>query len=184
MNIMPAPATKRRFVLLAAALFLTAPIARAQTSISTSDIKFMQELSQNGMTELKLAELAVKKGTTDETKDFGRMLLKDRAPINDSLKALALQKSVPLSTGLDEKHQALVDKFSDLPGSELDDTFVIEMVKAHEQDIKSLTDELAATQDTDIQGFAAKSLPVIQADLRHVAGMQKAPVSPVSDIKN
>lgn len=174
---------KLALALLAAGL-LAVPCARAQVGIAQHDLKFLQDAAQGGLTEVKLGEIAAKKGTTDAIKEFGQLMVKEHGVINENLKTLATKKGAVLPTELDEKHQALVDKLKDLPGSEFDDTYVIEMVKAHQADAKAFKEELATTQDTDIQGFLTKSIPVVETHLRHVGGMQKAPASPTTDIKN
>jgi putative membrane protein len=175
---------KLGLAMLAAGLLLAVPCAQAQSGLTKADVKFLGEAAQGGMTEVKLGELVAEKGTTDEVKEFGKLMVKDHGIMNENLKTLAAQKGVVLPAELDEKHQALVDKMKGLPGSELDDTYVIEMVKAHQADAKAFKDELATTQDADIQGFLTKSIPVVEAHLRHVGGMQKAAASPTTDIKN
>ena len=176
--------TKLGMALLAAGLLFAVPNAQAQANMTKLDVKFLHDAAQGGLTEVKLGEMASKKGTTDVVKEFGEQMVKDHGAMNDRLKALAASKGVALSADLDEKHQALVDKLSGLPGSEFDDTYVIDMVKAHESDLKAFQDELGQTQDVDIQNFVTKSIPVIEAHLKHVAGMQKAPASPNPDVKN
>jgi putative membrane protein len=136
------------------------------------------------MTEVKAGELAGKKGTVDETKLFGEKMVKEQSAINEGLNALATQKGVTLRTSLDTKNQVEVDNLAGLPGSEFDDTFVLKMITAHQEDVIAYQTEAAATRDPDIQNFIAKSLPVVEAHLRQVGGMQKATASPTMDIKN
>ena len=183
MNNTTKSSVKVRLAMLAAGLLLAVPGARAQMASSMEDTNFMQVAAQGGMTEVKLGELAVKKGTTDAIKEFGRMMVKDHGAINGDLKALAAKKGVILYPSLDEKHQAMVDKMADLPGSEFDDTYIIESVKAHQLDAKAFKAELAATHDADIQGFLVKSIPVVEAHLEHVAGLQKASQTTMLDKK-
>jgi putative membrane protein len=170
--------------LLAAGLLLAVPGVRAQTTPFVEYTNFLQAAAQGGMTEVKLGEFAAKKGTTDEIKDFGREMVKDHGAMNAELKALADKKGVTLPTSLDAKHQELVDKMKNLPGSEFDDTYVLEMVKAHQKDLQGFKDELDGTHDPELQNFLAKSIPVVEMHLKHVAGMQKASASPATDIKN
>ncbi|MDR3460478.1 MAG: DUF4142 domain-containing protein [Verrucomicrobiae bacterium] len=160
-------------VLIAMGLLLTLPVARAQTPVSVADANFLLAAAQGGLTEVALGELAAKKGTSDAVKDFGKLMIKDHGVINADLKTLAAQKGVTLPTRLDEQHQAMVDKLAALPGSEFDDTYVLEMIKAHQGDAKAFKDESAATQDAAIKGFVDKSIPVVEAHLKHVAGMAK-----------
>jgi len=154
-------------------LLLAVPCVRAQTPVTAADAKFLQAAAEGGMTEVKLGELAAKQGTTEALKEFGQLMVKDHGAINDNLKALAAAKGVALPTGLDEKHQALVDKTVALPGTEFDDTYLMDTVKMHEQDVLAFKAESAATQDAAIKGFVDKTIPVVEAHLRMAAGMSK-----------
>ena len=70
---------------------LAVPCAKAATKLSTADENFILAAAQGGMTEVKLGELAAQKGTRDEVKAFGQMMVKDHTAINHDLKALATQ---------------------------------------------------------------------------------------------
>ena len=147
--------------------------ANAATPVATTDQGFILAAAQGGMTEVKLGELAAQKGTRDDVKEFGQMMVKDHMAINDDLKALAAQKGVALPDSLDAKHQAMVDKMAALTGSAFDDAYIADMIKAHQQDAKAFKAESAATKDADIKSFVDKSIPVVEAHLKHVTAMKK-----------
>ena len=152
---------------------LLVPRANAATPVATADQGFILAAAQGGMTEVKLGELAAQKGTRDDVKEFGQMMVKDHMAINDDLKALAAQKGVALPDSLDAKHQAMVDKMAALTGSAFDDAYIADMIKAHQQDAKAFKAESAATKDADIKSFVDKSIPVVEAHLKRVTAMKK-----------
>jgi putative membrane protein len=156
-----------------ATLLLAIPCARAQTPVAASDVNFLRAAAENGMTEVKLGELAAKQGTTEDLKEFGQMMVKDHGAINDHLKTLAAAKGVVLPTELDAKHQALVDKTAALPGSEFDDTYLMDTVKGHQKDITAYKAESADTQDMEIKDFVDKTLPLVETHLRMAGGLSK-----------
>jgi putative membrane protein len=172
MNINSASATLG-MTLLAVGLLIAVPGAGAATTVSTADQGFILAAAQGGMTEVKLGELAAQKGTRDDVKEFGKMMVKDHTTINDDLKALAAQKGVTLPDSLDAKHQGMVDKMAALTSSEFDDAYIAAMIKAHQQDAKAFKAESAATQDADIKSFVDKSIPVVEAHLKRVTAMKK-----------
>ena len=159
--------------LLAVGLLLAVPGANAATTVSTADQGFILAAAQGCMTEVKLGELAAQKGTRDDVKAFGQMMVKDHTAINDDLKALAAQKGVTLLDSLDAKHQEMVDKMAALTGSEFDDAYIAAMIKAHKQDAKAFKAESAATTDADIKSFLDKSIPIVDAHLQHITAMKK-----------
>ena len=159
--------------LVAAGLLLSIPCARAQTPVAIADHDFIVAAAQGGLTEVKLGELAAKKGTRDDVKAFGQMMVKDHSAINDDLKALAAQKGVALPDGLDTKHQALLDKLTALPDTDFDDAYISAMIKGHKKDAKAFTAESADTKDPDLKSFLDKSTPIVEAHLEHVTAMKK-----------
>jgi putative membrane protein len=159
--------------LVVAGLFLTVPRARAQTNVSLADQEFILAAAQGGMTEVKLGQLAAQKGTRDDVKAFGQMMVKDHSAINDDLKALAAQKGITLPEGLDPKHQAMLDKLTALPDADFDNAYIAAMIKGHKKDAKAFKAEAAATTDQDVKNFLDKSLPIVQEHLEHVKAMKK-----------
>ena len=158
-------------VWLAAGLLV--PCAKAQTAVSMADTNFILAAAQGGMTEVKLGEQASTNGMRADVKEFGQMMVKDHTTINDDLKALAAQKGVTLPDSLDAKHQGMVDRMTVLTGSGFDDAYINGMIKAHQKDAKAFKAEAAATQDADIKSFLDKSIPVVEAHLKHVTAMKK-----------
>jgi putative membrane protein len=155
------------------ALGVLASHANAETSVSMADTNFILAAAQGGMTEVKLGELAATNGMRDDVKEFGQMMVKDHTAINDDLKALAAQKGIALPDSLDAKHQGMVDKLAALTGSGFDNAYIKGMIKAHQKDARAFKAESAATQDADIKSFLDKSIPVVDAHLKHVTELQK-----------
>lgn len=164
---------KLGMALVAAGLLLAVPSARAETKLSTADKHFILAAAQGGMTEVKLGELAAQKGTRDDVKAFGQMMVKDHTAINDDLKALAAQKGVTLPESLDAKHQGMVDKMTAMTDSKFDDAYIASMVKDHKMDAKDFKAESAETKDADIKSFLDKSIPVVERHLKHITAMKK-----------
>ena len=152
---------------------LLVPSANAASMVSAADQGFILAAAQGGMTEVQLGRLATTNGVRADVKEFGQMMVKDHTAINDDLKALAARKGVTLPDSLDAKHQAMVDKMAALKSSEFDDAYIAGMIKAHQKDAKAFKGEAAATQDADIKSFLDKSIPVVEAHLKHVMAMKK-----------
>jgi putative membrane protein len=160
-------------VALMAVGLLAVPCAKAATKLSMADENFILAAAQGGMTEVKLGELAAQKGTRDDVKAFGQMMVKDHTAINDDLKALATQKGVTLPGSLDAKHQGMVEKMAALTSSEFDAAYVADMIKDHKMDAKDFKAESAKTKDADIKAFVDKSIPVVGEHLKRITAMKK-----------
>jgi len=158
--------------LVAAGLLIAVPGANAATAASDADRDFILAAAQGGMTEVKLGELAAQNGKRSEVKEFGRLMVKDHAAINDNLKALAVQKGVTLPDSLDAKHQAMVDKMAALTGSEFDNAYIAGMIKDHKADAKEFKATSVETKDADIKSFVDKSIPVVERHLKQITAMK------------
>jgi putative membrane protein len=172
-KLIASSATAKLGIALAVGLLLAVSRANAATTVSTADQDFILAAAQGGMTEVKLGELASTNGKRDDVKEFGQLMVKDHTAINNDLKALAAQKGVTLPDSLDAKHQGTVDKLTVLTGSGFDDAYIADMIKGHKADAKAFRAESAATQDADIKSFLDKSIPVVEAHLKHVMAMPK-----------
>ncbi|HZL43568.1 MAG TPA: DUF4142 domain-containing protein [Verrucomicrobiae bacterium] len=163
----------RLALFLTAGLFLAVPCIKAETSLAQADKDFILAAAQGGMTEVKLGELAAQKGTRDDVKAFGRLMVKDHTAINGDLTALAAQKGVTLPDSLDAKHQRMLDKMSAMTGAEFDSAYVSSMIKDHKMDAKEFKAESAATRDADVRTFVDKTLPVVEGHLQLITTMKK-----------
>jgi putative membrane protein len=159
-------------VALMAVGLLAVPCAKAETKLSRADESFILAAAQGGMTEVKLGELGAQKGTRDDVKAFGQLMVKDHTAINDDLKALAAQKGVTLPDSLDAKHQGMVDKMAALTGAEFDAAYVADMRKDHKIDVKEFKAESANTKDADIKAFVDKSILVVREHLKRITAMK------------
>ena len=166
-------AARLGMALVAVGLLLAVPCAKAETKLSVADTDFILAAAQGGITEVKLGELAARKGTRDDVKAFGQMMVKDHTAINDDLKALAAQKGVTLPDSLDAKHQGMVDKMAALTGSEFDDAYIAAMIKDHKKDAQEFKAESAETKDTDVKSFVDESIPVVDKHLKRIIAIKK-----------
>ena len=166
-------AARRGLALLAAGLFFATPGARAESKLSTADKDFIHTAALGGMTEVKLGELAARKGTRDDVKAFGQMMVQDHTAINANLRSLATQKSVTLPETLDTEHQGMLDKLTALPDSEFDAAYIAAMLTGHKQVAQDFKAEAADTQDADLKSFVDKSLPVVEAHLKRITALKQ-----------
>jgi len=159
--------------MVAIGCLLAVPCANAQMKLATADKTFILAAAQGGMTEVKLGELAARKGMRVDVKEFGQMMVKDHTAINGDLKSLAELKGVALPESLNTKHQAMVDEMAALTGSDFDNAYIAAMLKDHKSDADAFKAESTETQDTDIKSFVDKSFPIVTQHLEHISSLKK-----------
>jgi putative membrane protein len=154
----------RRLGIVVALTMLSGGAVLAETGAAGggADRNFVDRAAAGGMAEVKLATLAMDRGSSMQVKNFARKMLEDHSKANTELKGIAEQKSLALPTGLDPKHQEVYDKLAKLDGAAFDREYMKAMTQDHDDTVKLFKDEVAKGQDVDLRSFASKTLPVIE----------------------
>jgi putative membrane protein len=145
----------------------------ASGSAKADDKKFAKEAAMGGLMEVELGKVATQKASSDAVKQFGQRMVDDHTKANDELKQVASQDNLTLPTTLDKKHQEMVDKMSALSGPAFDKTYMKDMVKDHEKDVKEFQKESQSGTDPNIKSFATKTLPILQSHLESAKQIDK-----------
>jgi putative membrane protein len=107
-------------------------------AISAGDRDFVEDMAIGGMAEVELGRMAMERGASPEVKRFGDMMVKDHSMAGDELKQVAMQHSIPMPAGLDQKHQDLKTTLSNLKSAEFDREYMKAMVEGHEDVVDRL----------------------------------------------
>ncbi len=126
------------------------------------DQGFVTEAATGGMLEVKLGQLAVEKGSSDEVKQFGQKMVDDHSKANDELTQLAGTKGIALPNELGARHQAMVDRLSGLSGAEFDREYMKMMVDDHKKDVSAFEKEAKGGKDPEVKAWAAQTLPTLK----------------------
>jgi putative membrane protein len=141
------------------------PASAAATPVSESDSKFAVEAASGGMMEVQLGELAQQKAHSQRVKEFGAMMVRDHTKANDELKSLAGMKNITLPPAPGEDHMDHIKKLSKKTGKEFDKDYIKMMVDDHKSDIDAFEKISKDGKDSDLKGFASKTLPTLQKHL-------------------
>jgi putative membrane protein len=165
------PAGAMAYLLCVSAPILAAEKKGSESSppkFSSADETFMMSAAQAGMVEVKLGEMAAKKATQENIKQFGAAMVSDHSKANKELQAVAAKNGVTLPSELDAPHKSKVEKFGKLSGEQFDKAYVSEMVKDHEKVAAEFEKAAKTAQNPELKSFAATTLPVIKTHLKHI----------------
>lgn len=143
-------------------------------SEAKNDAEFAVAVADDGMLEVQLGQLAATNASSQQVKEFGKMMVDDHSKANNELKALAQQKGITLPTSLSDKSKRKYDELVEKRGREFDEKYMDMMVKAHKEDIEKFKDEAEDGNDPDIKTWAAGKVPVLQRHLEHAQNIQDA----------
>ena len=155
---------------LAVVAFAFTPRALA---LDSSDKTFIMKAAQGGMTEVDAGKMAQEKGSSQDVKDFGAMMVKDHTQNNADLAALAKTKGVDVPPSLDNMHQKMVDNLSSKSGAAFDKAYINMMVKGHTRMLGLMKGE-ESSSDADLKDFATKTSDTVQMHLTKAKDIQKS----------
>ena len=135
----------------------------AQTStLSAADKKFATAAAQGGIAEVKLGELAAKQGSSEKVKEFGQKMVDDHGKANDDLKSVATGKGLTLPTEPNAEQKATMARLSKLHGAAFDSAYIKAMKMDHKMDVAAFKKESTTGKDSEIKGFATRTLQVVE----------------------
>jgi putative membrane protein len=138
----------------------------AKTTLANRDKQFVTKAASGGKLEVELGRLATERAASDDVKKFGQRMVDDHSKVNDQLMQLANTKGLTLSTELDPKHKATIDRMSKLSGADFDRAYMSEMVKDHTEDVALFERQSTQATDPEVKAFAEKTLPTLREHLQ------------------
>ena len=167
---------KNIFTKIALILFITAS-ALVATAQSSKDKKFAKCVTEDGMMEVKLAELALNKASSAEIKTHAQHMVDDHSKANQELKALAVKKNIILPTSISEKQQKRYDKLAKLDGKEFDKKFSKQMKCDHKKAVCVFKKQAKKGDDEELKSWASGKVSTME----HHLDMWKAVFKKVKD---
>jgi len=143
-------------------------------SVDQSTSEFMTKVSDVGMTEVKLGQMAQDKATSQRVKDFGAMMVKDHTAAGDELKNMARQKNVTLPETMSNDHQKKTDDLNKKTGKDFDKAYIKAMVDGHQSTVSDFEKASKNTKDADVKAWVDKTLPTLRMHLDSAKAIQKS----------
>ena len=135
-------------------------------NMAAEDKEFVSKAGMGGMAEVQMGNLALQKAASADVKAFGQRMVTDHSKANEELQQLATAKGLALPTELGGEHKAALDHLSSLSGAAFDKAYMDHMVEDHEKDVAEFEKASNSAQDSDVKGWAGKTLPTLQQHLQ------------------
>jgi putative membrane protein len=141
-----------------------APAAAQQSKSLASDSVFIQRASSVGLLQVKLGQLAQKKGTSPAVVEFGKRMVTDYSKANEELKAAAKAAGFP-SPVLMRQDQQIFDRINRMGHSSFDKAYMAEMVAQHTEAVRLFKGESAGGRVQSLKQLASRMLPEMEQRL-------------------
>ena len=141
-----------------------APAAAQQPKSLASDSVFIPEASSVGLLQVKLGQLAEKKGTSPAVVEFGKRMVTDYSKANEELKAAAKEAGFP-APALLRQDQQIFDRFKRMGRSSFDKNYMAEMVEQQSDEVRLFQGESAGGRVQSLKQLASRMLPEMEQRL-------------------
>ena len=141
-----------------------APSAAQQPKSLASDSVFIQRASSVGLLQVKLGQLAEKKGTSPAIVEFGKRMVTDYSKANEELKAAAKVAGFP-APALLRQDQQIFDRFNRMGRSSFDKAYMAEMVEHHSEEVRLFQRESTGGRVQSLKQLASRMLPEMEQRL-------------------
>jgi putative membrane protein len=143
------------------------------TGQEMQDKKFLRDIAQGGLAEVKLGQLAATKGTSDEVKTFGAKMVADHTQMSKDLAPLADAMGIRLPKDLSKPDQAEYEKLSKLSGDDFDKEYIQVMLDDHRKDLRAFRQESMATNDDALHAEIDKSAAIVRSHMGLIIKLAK-----------
>jgi len=126
-----------------------------------SPASFVSAAGLAGMTEVALGKAALKKSEDPAIQEFAQRMVRDHGNANEKLAAIAKRKALSFPTSLDSEHKSAVQQVTAKSGAEFEAAYAQQMVEDHDKAV-ALFESASKMSDTDLSGFASKTLPTLK----------------------
>jgi len=133
--------------------------------MSQKDVNFIKNAGGNGQQEVENGKMAEKQAKSAEVKNIAARLVADHNRLNKELTALANRKGVTFNTsGV---------KAQNLGSADFDRTYLKLLEETHKRDIADFERATKSSDDSELKGWASKSLPTLKQHLAMVQSAEK-----------
>jgi putative membrane protein len=122
---------------------------------------FVKTAAEDGMAEVGLAKLALKKSSNNDVKQFAQKMQKDHEQADEELAGIAKAKGLTLPPKPDAKQEAMLKSLSAKSGAAFDKEYADHMAKDHAQAV-ALFQAASKSSDPELAAFAKKTLPTLE----------------------
>ncbi len=151
------------------ALCLSSSVRASDTGRSgqlpSIDMKFVNNATEGGRTEVQLGQMASEKAADPTVRDFGQRMVLDHQKANDELNRILTEKGITISPAT-AKSTRMSDRMQNMNGADFDRAYMHDMVKDHKNDLANFKNEAANGRDPEIRSFAAQSVPMLEEHLQ------------------
>jgi putative membrane protein len=120
------------------------------------DAQYLRQMGEADLAEVQSGKLAQQKASSAEVKKFAEHMVEEHGKGMKEGESLAKAKGRQAPSSPDRKHQAAMKKLESQSGAQFDRAYMRQMVKDHQDVLKTLQKAAKDAKDPDIKAAAEK----------------------------
>ena len=141
------------------------PANKDQASTARQDTKFLEKANQGNVDEIELAQLALKKSSNDDVKNFAERMIHDHNMLMDNMKSFANEAGLQPPAHASAATEAQKAKLEALSGEAFDKAYMKAMVQDHSKDLAEFRNEAKSTGYPAFKNAVEKAEQVVREHL-------------------
>ena len=133
---------------------------------------FLTEMTDARLMDREEGKQAVLKGTTQEIKKYGQLMIDDQTYLLKELQKIAATKNITLPTEISEEKQNGLKDLKEKSGADFDKKFIKMICIDHKRDVRKFK-KAAKCNDSGVSNFAKEHLPMIESHLKKIKQIEK-----------
>ncbi len=138
-----------------------------------NDVKFLIDVADMQLEEIRLGKLAQQKGITSKVKGLGKMLEEAHTKIYNELSELSKSKSVAIPTSITENTKDIIKELNEKAENEFGKSYSNMMVNHNVNAIQLFEKASKGLDDRELRTWAASKLPILRTHLKHAKACKK-----------
>lgn len=146
-----------------------APTAAAEQVMTAT---YVVQAAQSDMYEIRSSQMALSKASSQQVKDFAKMMVSDHTMTSQKLKdALSSANQPPPPMALDDRRKGMLDQLSHASGADFDRMYIQQQLMAHQEALTLHQSYAANGDERSLKVVANATVPIIQHHLSMLQAM-------------
>ncbi|HYG16642.1 MAG TPA: DUF4142 domain-containing protein [Bacteroidia bacterium] len=145
---------------------IEAPLSKEERD-SARISKFLIELTNTRLMAMEAGKLAIERGTTEEVRSLGRLMVGEQAKMLERLRIIAAERGLTLPVTTDKQKAKSLDTLKQKTGKNFDRKFMRMMKTDYKKDIIRCK-RIKKVNNEDINKFVNEYQPVMMLHVNHL----------------
>ncbi|HEV7347104.1 DUF4142 domain-containing protein [Telluribacter sp.] len=133
--------------------------------VTATDRQFVKDAAVRNLLNSQTGQIARTRGTTDEIRRYGEVLIRQASTTSEELIALAEKKEIILESTLTSSLQEDVNLLAGTPEANFNATYITKTIESLRTTIQVFEQQIKKGNDNELRSWASTKLPFLRQHL-------------------